>query len=1003
MRFESDERLPNCNLARILSPFHAFAFNRLTAFSMAKKTSSKRTSTNGAAKRFTGRELVIKGARQHNLKNIDLTIPKKKLIVVTGPSGSGKSSLVFDTIYAEGQRRYVESLSSYARQFLERMDKPDVDMITGLAPAIAIEQQTGSRNPRSTVATQTEIYDYLRLLFARIGITISPVSGKVVTKDSPRSVAESVQKGLADGTRFYLCFAVPTHKGRKKHEELAALLARGFYRLVVLPTEKQSEKGRQPEILDLNETDASAVKTPISRLLVLVDRLAARSGDDEVATRIADSVEQAFREGNDRTVVITAPKEGAFERFDFSAHFEQDGIPFEEPTPQIFSFNSPLGACPTCQGFGSVPGIDKDLVVPNPDLSLRQGAVAPFRTEMWSTYQRELVRMAALEGIDIDAPYGKLPEGHKNIVWNGFGSYKGIRGFFRFLESKAYKMHFRIYAARFRGYTSCPDCDGYRLKKSALNVRIEGDSLGPYSTGTHLYHIGEIAELTTKDAARLFDHLRLSEFQEAIAGRVLEEIRKRLRYLVEVGLDYLTLDRLAQTLSGGETQRINLATSLGSSLVGSLYVLDEPTIGLHPRDNDRLITILEGLRDIGNTVLVVEHDEQMMERADQLIDIGPGSGVHGGDVIFQGTFPEILKDQKSLTGAYLSGSKEISLPEKRRRTSKKRSIEIIHARQHNLKRVDARFPLNTITVVTGVSGSGKSTLVHSTLFAALKRLKGGEFDGKVGVHDAVKGAHLVESVEMVDQSPIGKSPRSNPVTYVKAFDHIRDLMASTHQAKIRGYRPGTFSFNVPGGRCEVCQGEGVVRVEMQFLADLFLECEACNGLRYKQDVLEIRYGGKNIAEMLAMTVSEAVDFFGKHKKIVRKLKVLQDIGLGYLTLGQPANTLSGGEAQRVKLAAHLGRSHQGHTLYLFDEPTTGLHFDDIRKLLDAFNALVDAGHSVILIEHNMDVIKSADYVIDLGPEGGRRGGFIVAEGTPEEVADVDESHTGKYLKSLLTK
>ena len=971
------------------------------------KKSAKRTTTNGSAatnravKRFTGRDLVIKGARQHNLKNIDLTIPKKKLIVVTGPSGSGKSSLVFDTIYAEGQRRYVESLSSYARQFLERMDKPDVDLITGLAPAIAIEQRTGSRNPRSTVATQTELYDYLRLLFARVGTTISPISGKVVTKDSPRSVAEQLQNELEAGTRFYLCFPVPSHKGRKKGEELKALLARGFYRLVCLPTEKQTEKGKAAELLDLNETAPEAIRKPVARLLVLVDRLATRPGDEDVTLRIADSVEQAFREGGERAVIITAPKDGLLERFDFSALFERDGMTFEEPTPQLFSFNSPLGACPTCQGFGSVPGIDRDLVVPNPDLSLRQGAIAPFRTEMWSTYQRDLIRMAAREGIDINKPYTRLPEGQQNIVWNGSGDYKGIRGLFRFLESKAYKMHFRIYAARFRGYTYCPDCDGYRLKPGALNIKIEGDALAPYATGTHAYHIGEIAELTTKDAARLFDHLRLSEFQEAVAGRVLEEIRKRLRYLVEVGLDYLTLDRLSQTLSGGETQRINLATSLGSSLVGSLYVLDEPTIGLHPRDNDRLITILEGLRDIGNTVIVVEHDAQMMERADQLIDLGPGSGVHGGEVIFQGTYREILEDKDSLTGAYLSGKREIPVPEKRRKIDENRLIEVFHARQHNLKRLDVRFPLNTITVVTGVSGSGKSTLVHGTLFAALKRLKGGEFNGKVGAHDSLKGAQLIESVEMVDQSPIGKSSRSNPITYVKAFDAVRDLMASTHQARIRGYRPGTFSFNVPGGRCEVCQGEGVVRVEMQFLADLFLQCEACHGLRYKQDVLEIRFGGKNIAEILAMTISEAVNFFADHQKIVRKLKVLQEVGLGYLTLGQPSNTLSGGEAQRVKLAAHLGRSHQGHTLYLFDEPTTGLHFDDIRKLLDSFNALVEAGHSVILIEHNMDVIKSADYVIDLGPEGGRRGGFIVAEGTPEEIVRVEESHTGRFLKDVL--
>ena len=976
---------------------------------MAKTKRAPRTKTrtngqasgNGAARRFTGHELVIKGARQHNLKDVDLTIPKKKLVVVTGPSGSGKSSLVFDTIYAEGQRRYVESLSAYARQFLERMDKPDVDLITGLAPAIAIEQRTGTRNPRSTVATQTELYDYLRLLFARIGTTISPVSGLPVTKDSPRSVAEALQRDLDAGTRFYLCFPFPDHKGRKKEEELEALRARGFFRLLALPTEKQAEKGAPPALLDLTETEPADVKTPATRLLVLVDRLATRPDDEAVTARIADSVEQAFREGGERAVVVTAPKEGPFARLDFSALFERDGIVFEEPTPQLFSFNSPLGACPVCQGFGRVPGLDPDLVVPNPDLSIRQGAVAPFRTEQWGKYQKDLIRMAARNGIEIDRPWHALPEAHRRLVWNGEGDYAGIHGFFRFLESKAFKMHYRVYAARFRGYTTCPTCDGYRLRPEALHVKIEGPALGVGAEGRAWYHIGEVCELTTADALTLFEGVALTAYQQAVAGRVFEEVRRRLGYLVEVGLDYLTLDRLAQTLSGGETQRINLATSLGSSLVGSLYVLDEPTVGLHPRDNDRLISILEGLRDLGNTVLVVEHDEQMMRRADQLIDVGPGSGALGGEVVFQGTYEEVLEDERSLTGAYLSGRKTIPVPEKRRRVDPERVIEVLHARGHNLKRIDVRFPLDMITVVTGVSGSGKSTLVHDTLYAALKRLKGGEYEGKLGAHDGLRGAHLVEHVEMVDQSPIGKSPRSNPVTYVKAFDGIRDLLASTHQAKVRGYAPGTFSFNVPGGRCEVCQGEGVVQVEMQFLADLYLECEACHGTRFKQDVLEIRYKGKNVAEILDLTVDEAVAFFGDEGRVGSRLKVLQDVGLGYLTLGQPSNTLSGGEAQRVKLAAHLGRPHQGHTLYLFDEPTTGLHFDDIRKLLDAFHALVEAGHSVVLVEHNLDVIKSADYVIDLGPEGGRRGGFVVAEGTPEEVAAVAESHTGRFLREVL--
>ena len=972
----------------------------------ARASTRSKTAANGSASRdrFVGRDLVVKGARQHNLKDVDVTLPKKKLVVVTGPSGSGKSSLVFDTIYAEGQRRYVESLSAYARQFLDRMDKPDVDLITGLAPAIAIEQQTGTKNPRSTVATQTEVYDYLRLLFARVGTTVSPESGEVVTQDSPRSAAEEIQARLPEKTRFYLCFPFPSHKGAKKAEELEALLARGFFRLVALPTEKQAAKGQAPDLVDLNETPPAEVKTPTGRLLVLVDRLATSasgSANDATTNRIADSVEQAFREGGERAVVITAPREGPFERLDFSALFERDGMTFEEPTPQLFSFNSPLGACPACQGFGRVPGVDPDLVVPNPELSLRQGALAPFRTEQWSKHQRALVRIAGKHGIDLDTPYTLLPDEHKTIVWKGQGDYVGVEGFFKYLQKKAYKMHYRIYNARFRGYTRCPACDGYRLRPQALYVKLKGPALGTEGDTPRWTHIGEIAELTTADAQAFFEAVDLSDHQREVAGRVLEEIRKRLGYLVEVGLDYLTLDRLAMTLSGGETQRINLATSLGSSLVGSLYVLDEPTIGLHPRDNDRLITILEGLRDIGNTVLVVEHDEQMMRRADQIVDVGPGSGALGGEVMFQGTYKQALRSTKSLTGAYLSGRKTIAVPDTRRPVDPDRQIVVRGARQHNLKRVDVAIPLDTITVVTGVSGSGKSTLVHATLYAALQRMKGQSFEGKVGAHDAVTGGELIESVEMVDQSPIGKSPRSNPVTYIKAFDAIRELLASTHQAKIRGYRAGTFSFNVPGGRCETCQGEGVVQVEMQFLADLYLECEACHGARFKQDVLEIRFKGKNVAEMLDLTVDEAVAFFEGQRRIETKLKTLQDVGLGYLTLGQPSNTLSGGEAQRVKLAAHLSKQHAGHTLYLFDEPTTGLHFDDIKKLLAAFNALVEAGHSVVLIEHNLDVIKAADWVIDIGPEGGRRGGFVVAEGTPEEVATVEASHTGHFLREAL--
>jgi len=935
----------------------------------------------------TRRCIVIKGARQHNLKNIDLDLPKGKLLVFTGPSGSGKSSLAFDTIYAEGQRRYVESLSAYARQFLERMDKPDVDLITGLAPAIAIEQKTVSKNPRSTVATQTEIYDLLRLLFARIGRTISPVTGLEVTKDSPRTVADGLHAQLDDRRRYYLCFPLPIHKKSTVKKELEILRQRGFFRIVALPTAKGATAGKSEQLLDLNETPPEKVRIARERLFVIVDRLAVKKGDEATLSRTADSAEQAFREGGGRCTVIVV-KGGP--RLDFSEFFERDGLRFEEPSPHLFSFNNPLGACPTCQGFGRVPGVDPDLVIPNPDLSIRQGAIAPFRTDRWSQHFHDLLRVAIQNRLDIDTPYSRLSEPEKNLLWDGQGDYLGINGFFRFLEQHAYKMHYRIYNARFRGYSPCPECGGFRLRKEALYVQVGG------------YNIGEISELTTRDARAFFDKLVLSPHEEAIAGRIMIELRKRLRYLVEVGLDYLSLDRLSQTLSGGESQRINLATSLGSSLVGSLYVLDEPSIGLHPRDTDRLIKILEHLRDIGNTVLVVEHEAEMMRRADQIVDLGPGAGHFGGEVIFQGSYKEILTDKHSLTGAYLSGQKCIPVPRTRRPVDYEQMLVLEGARQHNLKRLDVRFPLGMIVCVTGVSGSGKSTLVYDTLYQALRRQKG-QHDGfsKMGSHDALRGHLLVDQVEMVDQSPIGRSPRSNPITYLKAFDAIRSLFADTYQARIRGYKPGYFSFNVPGGRCEVCQGEGVVHIEMQFLADLYLECEACKGKRFKQDVLEVQYQGKNVDEILHMTVNEAVGFFAGRPAISKKLKVLQDIGLGYLQLGQPSNTLSGGEAQRIKLAAHLGKKTKEHTLYIFDEPTTGLHFDDIRKLLTAFNRLVEAGHSVLIVEHNMDVIKCADYVLDLGPEGGRRGGFIVAEGTPEELAQHPESHTGRILRTVL--
>lgn len=938
------------------------------------------------------KHIVIRGAREHNLKGVDLDLPRNRLIVFTGPSGSGKSSLAFDTIYAEGQRRYVESLSSYARQFLERMDKPDVDLITGLAPAIAIEQKTLSRNPRSTVATQTEIYDHLRLLFARIGRTISPISGDEVTKDSPRSVADDITAQYPDGTRFYLGFPVPERKGITLKKELDALRQLGYHRIVLLPTARQVSLGEDAAVLDLNETPpAKANNFARERMLVLVDRLAVRKDDEATLSRIADSAEQAMRQSGGYCVIRIHKGES----HQYSEFFERDGIVFEEPSPHLFSFNSPTGACPTCQGFGRVAGLDEDLIIPNPDLSIRQGALAPFRTEQWSTHFRDLIKLAAKVRIDIDAPYHALPDDVKQMLWKGEGDYIGLEGFFDFLQKRAYKMHYRIYHARFRGYRRCPDCNGYRLRPAALNVRIGGRG------DVDLLNIGEICEMTTRDAKTYFDALEPSDFEVQVAGRVIEEIRKRLKYLVDVGLDYLSLDRLAQTLSGGESQRINLATSLGSALVGSLYVLDEPSIGLHPRDTDRLISILEHLRDIGNSVLVVEHEESMMRRADRIVDMGPGSGMLGGEVIAQGSYTEILEHESSLTGAYLSGRKSIPIPENRRPVDREHVITVHNARQHNLKRIDVEFPLGVITCVTGVSGSGKSTLVHDTLSAGLQRLKGHATDVKVGAHDAITGHIAIERVEIMDQSPIGKTPRSNPATYTGAFDGIRELFASTYQARVRGFTPGYFSFNVPGGRCEVCKGEGVVKVEMQFLADLYLECEACKGKRYKQDLLDIHYEGKDIDDVLDMTVEEAVGFFAGQSSIVNRIGVLKDIGLGYLKLGQPSNTLSGGEAQRIKLASHLNRRSLDPVLYILDEPTTGLHFNDIQKLLVALNSLVDEGNTVIIVEHNLDVIKSADHVIDLGPEGGVRGGFVVVEGTPEHVAEVEASHTGRFLKHVL--
>ncbi len=921
------------------------------------------------AKTSAERPLIIKGARVHNLKNIDVTIPRNKLTVVTGVSGSGKSSLAFDTIYAEGQRRYVESLSSYARQFLERMDKPDVDFIQGISPAMAIQQKNTTSNPRSTVGTTTEIYDYCRLLFARAGRTISPVSGREVKKENPYTVIDYLFSEFDEGTRFYVLFGIP-ERGEKVKDELDVLKGKGFTRVLTA----------DESVIDLNRDEVKPQQIKRNAHRVLVDRLALKD-DKEMRTRIADSVETAFREGFGTCYIRI--RNG--DEMVFSDKFELDGIEFEEPTPQMFSFNNPFGACKHCEGFGRVTGIDEDKVIPDPDETIRGGVVAPYNSPRFADNLRDLVQVCARHSLPIDTPYRELPKSIIDIIWNGKDEYKGVHRFFEKIKDEFYKMHMRIFYARYRGYSRCPECDGYRVRKDALNVKVGG------------LHIGEVCEMTIAHACSFFEDLKLSEYEESVASQILYEIRKRLKYLNDVGLDYITLDRLTNTLSGGEAQRISLANALGSSLIGSLYVLDEPTIGLHPRDNDRLIGILKKLRDIGNTVLVVEHDPEMMKSADNIIDIGPFAGIHGGEVVFTGTYPE-LKQSKTLTGRYLSRKNEIPVPAKRRKPE--RYIKLRGAAEHNLKRLDVDFPLDMLTCITGVSGSGKSTLAHHTLYAALQK-ELGSYSGKVGRYKKLEGITQIDKVEMVDQSPIGRSSRSNPATYTKAFDGIRDVFAGTRQAKIMGFNVGDFSFNKPGGRCEACQGEGVQTIEMQFLADIELPCEVCGGKRYRKDLLMVEYRGRNIHDVLEMSISEALEFFVDESSITNRLQVMEDVGLGYLRLGQSGTTLSGGEAQRVKLARFLSFRDSGHTLYFFDEPTTGLHFDDVARLLKSFNNLIENGNSVIIIEHNLDIIKSADWVIDIGPEGGYGGGTLVAAGTPEDIAAYDKSHTARFLKQIL--
>ncbi|MEO2069736.1 MAG: excinuclease ABC subunit UvrA [Zunongwangia sp.] len=915
--------------------------------------------------------IIIKGAKLHNLKDINVIIPRNKLVVITGLSGSGKSSLAFDTLYAEGQRRYVESLSSYARQFLGRLNKPKVDYIKGIAPAIAIEQKVNSTNPRSTVGTSTEIYDYLKLLYARIGRTFSPISGREVKKDSVTDVVHFV-KQFPDRTKLLLLAPIYVEEGRDLDEKIKILAQQGYSRIKV-----------DDEVLRIDEADLSKVKPENTSLVV--DRVI-KKDDEDFFNRLADAIEAAFFEGKGELYIETLADNKLHH---FSNKFELDGMNFLEPNVHLFSFNNPYGACPKCEGYGDVIGIDEDLVIPNTGLSIYDNAIYPWRGESMSWYRDQLVNNSHKFDFPVHKPYFELTPEQKELVWNGNEYFEGLNQFFEFLESKAYKIQNRVMLSRYRGKTKCSACQGKRLRQEAEYVKINGSS---------------ITELVVKPLDKVrafFAELKLDEYEAKIAKRLLTEINNRLQFLSEVGLDYLTLNRKSNSLSGGESQRINLATSLGSSLVGSMYILDEPSIGLHPRDGERLIGVLKNLRDLGNTVIVVEHDEEIMKEADEIIDIGPEAGTNGGHVVATGTLKEILKSD-SLTSQYLNNKKRIEVPKKRRKWT--REINLLGARENNLKNINVMFPLGIFTAITGVSGSGKSTLVKKLLYPAVQKQLGG-YGEKVGQFSDIKGDFKnLSSVEFIDQNPIGRSSRSNPVTYIKAYDDIRNLFSSQKLSKIRGYKPKHFSFNVDGGRCEVCKGEGEVTIEMQFMADVHLQCEACDGKRFKKEILEVQFKDKNIDNILNMTIDDAIDFFDKHNedKIANKLQPLQDVGLGYVHLGQSSSTLSGGEAQRIKLASFLVKGNtRDKALFIFDEPTTGLHFHDIQKLLKSFNALIDKGHTVIVIEHNMDLVKCADYVIDLGAEGGENGGYLVTQGTPEQIIKSKDSYTAKYLAPKL--
>ena len=942
------------------------------------------------------KHIIIKGTRVHNLKNLDVAIPKNKLVVVTGMSGSGKSSLAFDTLYAEGQRRYVESLSSYARQFLGRMNKPDVDYIKGIAPAIAIEQKVITSNPRSTVGTSTEIYDYLKLLFSRIGKTISPVSGNLVKKDSVTDVINFIMSLPTDTQVTILCPLYP-HNNRSLKEELAVLMQKGFVRVEYLQKLSRIEtlledmsivddgQWLQEEVKADKATNEGATSAH-QAVRIVIDRIT-KNEEDETVSRLGDSIQTAFFEGKgDCYVRYQEPDaEKETERF-FCDRFELDGIKFEEPSANFFSFNNPYGACKRCEGYGKVIGIDEDLVIPDKSKSIYEGAIAPWRGEKMREWNDSLIKSALKFDFPIHRQYNQLTEKEQRLLWTGNKHFRGLDEFFKEMEAQTYKIQYRVMLSRYRGKTTCPECKGSRLRQDASYVKIDGKS------------ITDAVLMPLDKALDFFSNLKLSETDTTVGKRLLMEITNRLLFLNDVGLSYLTLNRLSNTLSGGESQRINLATSLGSSLVGSIYVLDEPSIGLHPRDTQRLITVLKSLRDVGNTVLVVEHEEEIMKAADHIIDIGPAAGTHGGELIFSGTYDEIIKDDNSLTGRYLSGKEEIAIPDHRRKWHD--YIGIKGGRENNLQHVDAKFPLGVLTVVTGVSGSGKTSLVKRILAPALQKTLGNYSGEQTGSYDSIEGDYAkIEQVELVDQNPIGRSSRSNPVTYVKAWDEIRNLFAAQPAAKAAGLKPSAFSFNVEGGRCDVCQGEGEVKIEMQFMADIFLTCETCGGKRFKQHILDITYNEKNVSEVLGMTIDEALQFFQKEPKIIAKIKPLVDVGLGYVQLGQSSNTLSGGEAQRIKLASFLVKGNNTHkTMFIFDEPTTGLHFEDIKKLLKSFDALLDHGNTIIVIEHNMDVIKCADWVIDIGPEGGDKGGKVVFEGLPEDLIKVKDSYTGAFLR-----